>query len=196
MVQNLYDALWLSFTTISTVGYGDLYPQTTLGKVPGMLAAVLGTIYLAMPLAIIGSRFYDVYEEFQKVASLRSARAKFQHAINAVMTINSSKQEGLAVVTKAASKSREPKALKEEIQRWNMNGKSKEMPMYKKAVKLLAELESESEDAQKTASSVEHPTSGVHTIDDFFYAGGLFHRRQLSFLLEYAGSVWVMCSCS
>ena len=99
MMQNLFDAVWLSFATMSTVGYGDLYPQTSLGKVPGMLAAVCGTIYLAMPLAIIGSRFYDIYEEYEKVTSLRSAKAKFQHAIDAVMTINLKRKVGKLDIT-------------------------------------------------------------------------------------------------
>lgn len=71
MMQNMYDALWLSFATISTVGYGDIYPQTSLGKGFAMLAALAGTIYLAMPLTIIGTRFYDVYEEYNKFVRMR-----------------------------------------------------------------------------------------------------------------------------
>ena len=31
-IQNIADAFWYSLVTLSTVGYGDLYPVTGLGK--------------------------------------------------------------------------------------------------------------------------------------------------------------------
>ncbi len=34
MMQNMFNAMWLSFATICTVGYGDIFPQTSLGKAP------------------------------------------------------------------------------------------------------------------------------------------------------------------
>ena len=87
-MQNMYDALWLSFATISTVGYGDIYPQTSLGKGFAMLAALAGTIYLAMPLAIIGTRFYDVYEEYNKFVTRRTAHLHLQNRCWVLHEIN------------------------------------------------------------------------------------------------------------
>ena len=94
-----------------------------------MLAAIIGTIYLAMPLTIIGARFYDIYEEYTKFTWLKTAKAKFQQVINAVITINSNKG-GLRGVTATAAETRSADDLRREIQRWNDQGKSQELPMY------------------------------------------------------------------
>ena len=46
---------------LTTVGYGRLYPVATSGKMVAMLTGGLGTLYLAMPLSIVGSKFYTIY---------------------------------------------------------------------------------------------------------------------------------------
>ena len=189
MVQNMYDALWLSFATLSTVGYGDIYPQTTLGKALGIVAAVAGTIYLSMPLAIIESRFYDIYEEYNSFVSLRSAKAKFQHAVGAVLTINTNKK-GLGPATVEALESRKPGPLRNAIEKWDRQGKSKELPMYKRAVDLLQTLEKEqAQQSPKESGETdgEAPAEVIHQIDGFASAGGLFHQTQLRTLIAYCG---------
>lgn len=57
------DAMWWSVITLSTVGYGDVYPITPLGKVIGGLIAVIGIGFFAMPTGIIASGFSEVVEE-------------------------------------------------------------------------------------------------------------------------------------
>lgn len=52
---NVFDALWLSIATITTVGYGDIYPITTLGRILGAIIAVLGIALVAVPTSIISS---------------------------------------------------------------------------------------------------------------------------------------------
>lgn len=56
-------AMWFTVVTISTVGYGDIYPKSDAGKVVGAFLIVAGVGYLAMPLAIIGQQFGDVWKE-------------------------------------------------------------------------------------------------------------------------------------
>jgi voltage-gated potassium channel len=56
-------ALWWSVITLTTVGYGDVYPTTALGKVVGGFVAVMGIGLVALPTAILGSGFL---EELQK----------------------------------------------------------------------------------------------------------------------------------
>ena len=46
-ISSFTDALWYSIVTISTVGYGDLYPVTPLGKLIGLLFVVLSVGALA-----------------------------------------------------------------------------------------------------------------------------------------------------
>lgn len=51
-IQNFSDALWYSIVTLSTVGYGDLYPVTTAGKLIGVLFVLLSVGALAF---LVGS---------------------------------------------------------------------------------------------------------------------------------------------
>lgn len=41
-IQSAEDALWWSFVTVTTVGYGDLYPVTSEGRLIGMALMVVG----------------------------------------------------------------------------------------------------------------------------------------------------------
>lgn len=52
---SIFDALWLSISTITTVGYGDIYPITTLGRLLGAVIAILGVALIAVPTGIISS---------------------------------------------------------------------------------------------------------------------------------------------
>ena len=55
-------AMWWGICTLSTVGYGDMYPVTVVGKVVGSVIAVLGIGMFALPTAIIGAGFLEVRE--------------------------------------------------------------------------------------------------------------------------------------
>jgi voltage-gated potassium channel len=51
--------MWWAVPTLTTVGYGDIYPVTALGRVLGSAVAVLGVGLFALPTAILGSGFVD-----------------------------------------------------------------------------------------------------------------------------------------
>jgi voltage-gated potassium channel len=54
------DAMWWAIITLMTVGYGDVVPITTAGKVIASLTAVMGFAMLALPVGIIATAFSDV----------------------------------------------------------------------------------------------------------------------------------------
>ena len=50
-------ALWWSMATLTTVGYGDVYPITLFGKVLAALMALIGIAAVAMPAGILAAAF-------------------------------------------------------------------------------------------------------------------------------------------
>jgi voltage-gated potassium channel len=55
--------VWWSVMTLTTVGYGDVFPITALGKCLAMVIAILGIGMFALPVGIFGAGFV---EEIQK----------------------------------------------------------------------------------------------------------------------------------
>lgn len=53
--RNFGDALWWALVSFTTVGYGDLYPVTALGRLAGMLMMFAGLAALGTVAAILGS---------------------------------------------------------------------------------------------------------------------------------------------
>ncbi len=52
-------ALWWAVATLTTVGYGDVYPVTALGKLLSGAIAVIGIGFVALPTGIISSAFLE-----------------------------------------------------------------------------------------------------------------------------------------
>ena len=75
-IEDMFDAMWTIIITMTTVGYGGKYPYTSSGKLVAIASAVLGSLYMAMPLTIVGNKFYDVYEEVEA----QKSKAQFQSA--------------------------------------------------------------------------------------------------------------------
>lgn len=53
-------SFWWAVTTLTTVGYGDAYPVTLLGKFIGGFSQVLGVGLVALPMGILASAFLEV----------------------------------------------------------------------------------------------------------------------------------------
>ncbi|MBA6314933.1 ion transporter [Cellulophaga baltica] len=57
--ENIGQALWWSVATLTTVGYGDVYPVTGVGKILSAIIALIGIGFIALPTGIISSAFID-----------------------------------------------------------------------------------------------------------------------------------------
>lgn len=53
------DAMWWAMAALTTVGYGDVTPATTLGRMVGSVVVLLGIGAIALPTGIIASAFLD-----------------------------------------------------------------------------------------------------------------------------------------
>lgn len=57
--DSYFDALYWATTTLTTVGYGDIYPANDLGRVISMLSALFGVAIIALPSGIITASYLD-----------------------------------------------------------------------------------------------------------------------------------------
>lgn len=65
---SILDSIWWGAVTLTTVGYGDIYPITFLGKLLGSFIALLGIGLFALPAGIVASGFAS---EIHKEEELR-----------------------------------------------------------------------------------------------------------------------------
>ncbi len=60
--------MWWGMATLSTVGYGDVYPITALGKLIGSVVAVLGIGFFALPAGILTTNYLSAVREMKSDA--------------------------------------------------------------------------------------------------------------------------------
>lgn len=61
-----FSGIWWAVSTILTIGYGDIYPVTALGKALGVLISFLGVFAVALPTGIISAGFVEQYQRMKK----------------------------------------------------------------------------------------------------------------------------------
>jgi voltage-gated potassium channel len=49
-------AMWWAVATLTTIGYGDVYPVTSLRRLLASVVAILGIGFVALPTGILGGR--------------------------------------------------------------------------------------------------------------------------------------------
>jgi len=63
---------WWAVVTMTTVGYGDMYPEGVPGRMVATIAMISGVLVLALPLSVIGSNFSDSYTEGMKAKAYQA----------------------------------------------------------------------------------------------------------------------------
>ena len=63
--KNAFSGIWWAASTLLTVGYGDIYPITTLGKVFSIFITFLGVGMVAIPTGIISAGFVEQYNKLK-----------------------------------------------------------------------------------------------------------------------------------
>ena len=70
--SNAFSGMWWSVSTLLTVGYGDIYPITTMGKLFGICITFLGVGMVAIPTGIISAGFVDQYSRLKRLSEYAS----------------------------------------------------------------------------------------------------------------------------
>ena len=64
--KNALSGIWWSASTVFTVGYGDIYPVTLLGRIMGVIITFLGVGAVAIPTGILSAGFVEHYTRMQR----------------------------------------------------------------------------------------------------------------------------------
>ncbi len=57
LFKNFFDALYWATISITTIGYGDIYPVTAVGRFITMVSALVGMAVIALPTGIITAAY-------------------------------------------------------------------------------------------------------------------------------------------
>ncbi len=57
--NNFFDAVYWATVSLTTMGYGDIYPVTTLGRIVTMVSSIFGIAIIALPAGIITAGFME-----------------------------------------------------------------------------------------------------------------------------------------
>lgn len=57
--ETFFDALYWAVVTLTTVGYGDIYPTSDIGRVVSMLSSFMGIAIVALPTGIITAGYMN-----------------------------------------------------------------------------------------------------------------------------------------
>ncbi|XP_029346110.1 potassium voltage-gated channel protein Shal isoform X4 [Acyrthosiphon pisum] len=68
-------AFWYTIVTMTTLGYGDMVPETIAGKIVGGVCSLSGVLVIALPVPVIVSNFSRIYHQNQR-ADKRKAQRK------------------------------------------------------------------------------------------------------------------------
>ncbi|KAH9510642.1 hypothetical protein DERF_009159 [Dermatophagoides farinae] len=74
--KSIPEGLWWAIVTMTTVGYGDMVPQTYAGMLVGALCALAGVLTIALPVPVIVSNFTMFYSHTQAREKLPRQRRR------------------------------------------------------------------------------------------------------------------------
>ena len=57
--ENFFDAIYWATISLTTVGYGDIYPVTTVGRIVTMISSVFGIAIIALPSGVITAGYLE-----------------------------------------------------------------------------------------------------------------------------------------
>jgi len=78
-INSIFDGVWLALVTVTTVGFGDIAPQTTLGRIVSAVMMIGGMFTLALFAGIVGSSLVSA------IISIREEQFRMSDYVNHVV---------------------------------------------------------------------------------------------------------------
>lgn len=64
--ETFFDAIYWATISLTTVGYGDIYPVTTIGRIVTMISSVFGIAIIALPSGVITAGYLSEIDKEDK----------------------------------------------------------------------------------------------------------------------------------
>jgi len=94
------DTFWWAMVTATTVGYGDFYPTTGLGKAIAVITMVFSLVIGSLPVGVVGGTFSTVWDEYKaekkKMAAIRAE--EFLFITTSIQALDPSKLSNLMLI--------------------------------------------------------------------------------------------------
>ena len=74
--RNAFSGIWWSMSTLLTVGYGDIYPITYLGRILAIVISYLGVGAVVIPTGIISAGFVEQYQRKSNLSNFQNTDIK------------------------------------------------------------------------------------------------------------------------
>jgi hypothetical protein len=101
--QSIPQSFWWGIATLTTVGYGDVYPITVAGRVVAAFAMVTGILCVALPTTVLGVQFSEAYADLKAQMEMDNLRDATDHNPS-VFDLKRSKDPSTVKAANAASR--------------------------------------------------------------------------------------------
>uniref|UniRef100_A0A7S4PZS2 EF-hand domain-containing protein n=1 Tax=Alexandrium monilatum TaxID=311494 RepID=A0A7S4PZS2_9DINO len=77
-IESLPLAFWFTIVTMTTVGYGDIYPTTDAGILITSILIIITVLYMAIPLGIVGEAFAQTWQDRDRILLMQRTRDRLR----------------------------------------------------------------------------------------------------------------------